>query len=421
MERGLSIKKMATGIGTRAKRTLLIYAPVPVFGETPTHIEKQASNGLRLWAENFDRLIVMMPHERGAPPGGWVSLDDVELPLDRIELHTLPVAYRPDKFIRHLPATRRKIRQLIARSDHICFAIGGLFGDWGSVSCIEAYRMGRPYFLWTDRVESEVVRRTASQGHWRHQLRSRMTHRPMAFLERYVIRRAALGLFHGKETFDTYAPFCRNPHIVHDIHVSKQDHITEGAVLDKAGRAANGPLKICYLGRADPMKGPFDWLEALERAAARGVNLTATWIGDGDQLAGMRKRVDLTALSGKISFPGFVDDRQAILAYLREAHVFMFCHKTPESPRCLIEALVSACPLIGYNGAFAQDLISQHNGGVLVPSGDSDALANVLVGLDRDRERLGDLILRAARDGAPFNDVDVFQHRSDIIKSALES
>lgn len=405
--------------GTRTDRTLLIYAPVPLFGETPSFVEKQASNGLRLWADNFERLIVMMPHERKAPPRGWVSLDEVDLPLNRIELHALPTAYRPDKFVWHLPATRRKIRQLISRADYIGFSIGGLFGDWGSVSSIEAHRLKRPYFVWTDRVESEVVRRTAHHGPWRHRLRKRLTHRPMAALERYVIRRAALGLFHGKETFDAYAPFCRNPHVVHDIHISKQDHISEAAILDKASRATSGPLKICYLGRADPMKGPFDWLQILEKARAAGVDFTATWMGDGPKVEEMRRFVERGALSGRVAFPGFVEDRQTVLAALREAHVFLFCHKTPESPRCLIEALASGCPLVGYDGAFVRDLISQRQGGVLVDPNDRDALADALISLDRDRDRLRDLIARAAQDGAPFNDVDVFKHRSDIIKENL--
>ena len=39
----------------------------------------------------------------------------------------------------------------------------------------------------------------------------------MAMLERAVIRRATLGLFHGRETYDAYAPHCRAPHVVHDI------------------------------------------------------------------------------------------------------------------------------------------------------------------------------------------------------------
>ena len=43
--------------------TLLIYAPVPLYraADGGWLVEAQACNGLRLWAENFARVIVMMP------------------------------------------------------------------------------------------------------------------------------------------------------------------------------------------------------------------------------------------------------------------------------------------------------------------------------------------------------------------------
>lgn len=288
-------------------KTLLIYAPVPLHEQDGILLlEDQACNGLRLWAEHFERLIVMMPLDTGSPPPTWVPITQVGPALERIEIQPLPMAYRPDKFLLHLPATRRKIRALIERSDFIGFSIGGLFGDWGSVSCIEAYRLGRPYYVWTDRVESEVVRRTADQGAWRHRLRARLTHRPMAWLERALIRRAALGLFHGRETYDAYAPFCQKPEVVHDIHIKRQDHISAEALVVKMAHVSEGPLRICYVGRADPMKGPLDWIEVLEKLAAASVDFRALWLGDGADYHPMRSRVERAGLSDRVEMPGLL-------------------------------------------------------------------------------------------------------------------
>ena len=163
--------------------------------------------------------------------------------MERIEVVPLPQAYRPDRFIARLPAARRQLRALIERADYLSFAIGGLFGDWGAVACVEAHRLGRPYAVWTDRVESEVVRRSAASGPLRSRLRARLTHRPMAWLERAVIGRATLGLFHGRETFDAYAPFCRAPEMVHDIHIKADDHIPPADLAAKVAAAAAGPLR----------------------------------------------------------------------------------------------------------------------------------------------------------------------------------
>jgi len=406
---------------TARNGNLLLYAPVPLHRKDGALWgERQALNGLRLWAAHFETVTVMMPLAPGAPPAGWVPLADHAKALARVRVEPLPMAYRPDRFLRALPGTRARIRALIGQADYLSFAIGGLFGDWGAVAALAARRMGRRFAVWTDRVESEVVRRGAGQGPWRARLRARLTHRPMAALERAVIRRAALGLFHGRETFDHYAPYCANPQLVHNIHLSPQDHIAADALAAKQQAVRNGaPLRLLYVGRADPMKGPLDWAEVLGDLRDRGVDFTAQWLGAGAMLDDLRDRIAALGLEDRVAAPGFAANRAAVLAAYRAAHLFLFCHKTPESPRCLIEALASGAALAGYEGAFARDLLAGHGGGLLVPLNDVAALAEGVAALDADRQRLAELIGRAARDGAPFSDEAVFRHRSELIKTYL--
>lgn len=404
--------------------SLLIYAPVPLFraADGGFLLEDQACNGLRLWAESFDRVIALMPVETGTPPGTWVPLSRIGPAAARIEIVPLPAAWTLRRFLPALPEARRKIRDAIARSDRIGFAIGGLVGDWGAVAALEAQRMGRPYYIWTDRVESAVTRFAASHApRWKTRIKARLTHRPMAALERFLIRRAALGLFHGHETFEHYAPFCRNPQLVHDIHLKPEDHLPEAAAAAKQAEAAQGqgPLRVLYVGRADPMKGALDWVEAVAGAVQQGADIEAEWFGAGPDLEAMWARVAALGLQDRLRLPGMVTDRAAVLAALRRAQVFLFCHRTPESPRCLIEALASATPIIGYDGGFARDLIARNGGGLLVPMGDAAALAAALAGLAADRGRVAGLIGRAALDRAGFDDETVFRHRSEMIRAHL--
>lgn len=402
--------------------TLLLYAPVPLHrgADGGLLIESQAMNGLRLWARSFSRVVVMMPLSPDPAPRGWVSVAEAGGTLDQVRLEPLPMAYRPDQFLRQLAPTRQRIRALIGEARWLSFAIGGLFGDWGAVAGFAAHGMGRPFAVWTDRVESEVVRRSLGDGPWRARLRARLTHRPMARLERAVIGRASLGLFHGKETYDAYAPFASGPsEIVHDIHLAPTDHIDPARVAAKLDDARHGPLRLTYVGRADPMKGPMDWIEVLERLAATGVDFRARWLGDGSERSQMLARIASAGLQDRVELPGFVTDRAAILEELRSAHVFQFCHLTPESPRCLIEALASACPIAGYVSAYPEDLIAAHGGGVLVPMGDKAALAREIAALAGDRGRLSSLVANARADGAPFTDEHVFAHRSEVIRHHL--
>ena len=405
----------------RGDGALLLYVPVPVHGPPDAAMfEPQACNGLRLWADNFPRLIVLSPRGEGPAPRDYVPLDRIGPALERIEFALVPDAWRPDRFLRALPAGRRLIRDLIARADYLSFAIGGLFGDWGAVACWEAHRQRRPFAIWTDRVESEVTRRSIGDGNWRSDLRARLYHRPMAALERALVRRAALGLFHGRETFDAYAPFCGGESvIVHDIHLSKRDHISAEALATKQQAVGEGPLRICYVGRADPMKGVRDWIGVLERLSATGIEFEATWLGDGSERPEMLRRLAEGPLADRVLAPGFAGDREAVFKTMREAHLFLFCHKTPESPRCLIEALVSGCPIVGYDSAYPRDLVAAQGGGLFAPRDDVAALADLVAGLARDPGRLSRLVGEAAAAGADFEDVAVFEHRSDAIKHLL--
>lgn len=241
----------------------------------------------------------------------------------------------------------------------------------------------------------------------------------MAWQERALIRRAALGLFHGRETFDTYAPHCRNPQLVHDIHLQKSDHIGPEALRDKIAAVGTNPLQIVYAGRAEAMKGADEWLDALEGLAARGVAFRARWLGDGPMLARMRARIAAGPLAGMVDLPGFVTDRAELLKALRAADLLLFCHMTPESPRVLIEALASACPVVGHDSAFPADLIATHGGGRLTPTGDCGALVDTLALLAAEPTRLKGLIAAAARDGSAFDDETVFAHRAALIRRHL--
>ncbi|WP_083099850.1 glycosyltransferase [Pseudophaeobacter leonis] len=408
--------------------SLLIYAPVPLhLYQGRFYIECQAVNGLRLWAQHFHPVTVMMPVSAEAPPQGWEPLGGHLKDLAEVNIEPLPMAYRPDQFARALPRSLRRIRDLIAQADYLSFAIGGLFGDWGAVSCLAAHQMRRPFAVWTDRVESDVMRQAQERAYdkaldqttRRSRLRARLYHRPMAWLERAVISRADLGLFHGAETYQAFQQFCRNPQLVHDIHIAESDHIGLEELTQKMARVRTGPLRLVYAGRADAMKGPIDWTTVLERLKVMGVEFEATWLGDGEALPQMRARIARAGLAEQVHFAGFVADRAAVLSALRRADLFMFCHKTAESPRCLIEALTCGTPILGYGGAYAEDLISGHAGGVLVPRGDTEALADEVARLDADRPRLAQMIANARSDGMPFSDTQVFAHRAAILKAHL--
>ena len=410
--------------------SLLLVLPVP-FRRAPDGslmIEKQACNGIDRWADNFSRVVIACAvAEVDATEGTSVEYLPASAlaAADRVELVPLEARAGTLGFLAALRTQRQRLRGLIERCDYLCFAIGGLVGDWAAVAALEAIRLGRPYAVWTDRVEHQVVRAsyrdaTGLRRAFRFVRDRILFSRLMARLERHVVSHAALGLFHGRDCYAAYAPICRAPHVVHNIHLKPEDRIPELALADKLARIGRGePLRLVYAGRVAAMKGPADWLAVMQQLAAMGVAFEATWLGDGPLLDEMRAAVKASGLAERVQFVGYVGDRGQLLDAMRRADLFVFCHKTPESPRCLIEALMAAAPIIGYDSPYPADLAEEMAPELLTPPHGPAALARRIADCDKGRAALVDLVKRSHDKGAHYSDEAVFRHRSDLIKRLL--
>jgi glycosyltransferase involved in cell wall biosynthesis len=178
-------------------------------------------------------------------------------------------------------------------------------------------------------------------------------------------------------------------------------------------------LRLCYTGRMVEDKAPRDWIRAVASAYKRGAAIKAVWLGDGPLSDEMLALIAELGVSEAISLPGFESDRQRVMNLIGSSHLMPFTHITPESPRCLLEALMHSTPIVGYETAFSKDLVARNGGGMHVESGDFEALAEMIIRLDKDRKGLAQLVGNAAVDGKQFSSREVFRHRSELIKQHL--
>jgi colanic acid/amylovoran biosynthesis glycosyltransferase len=404
-------------------RDLLLDVGVPFQIKNGTiFVEAQAHNGLLRWLDNFPRITLcapIFPDGYAEPSMSWIAIDSL-VANGRLKVSPFPWGYDLRSHLMHVGGVRRAIREMIPQHRYLCFSNLGWLGAWGRIGAEEAYRAGRPYSIWLDwvlhempgRVDRNILKRT-----W-HGIQRRMLTRTSL----RDVRRCTLGLFHGRTVFDAYAAMCTTPRIVHDVHLGENDVVSE-ADLEKRLRYGSVPLRIMYVGRVHEMKGPWHWLEVIrdviERAKINKLEVRAEWIGDGPLLPDLRAAVIAHGLEASISFPGAEMDRRRLLERLRDADLFVFCHLTPESPRCLIEALMSGLPLVGFHSAYAADLLDAHAAGMLVPLGDKPALARAILEYAADAATLANMARSARAAGSGFSDVAVFRHRSELIKEFL--
>jgi colanic acid/amylovoran biosynthesis glycosyltransferase len=190
-------------------------------------------------------------------------------------------------------------------------------------------------------------------------IKSAIAFLPTRLYERYVIKQSALGLFHGQECFAAYARFCPVAQLVYDVHLGPEMIMNEGQMQKKSKHTSGRPLRICYAGRVEPEKGARDWIEVLRRVKNAGCKFSAVWIGNGSLLEEMQAATKNAGFEHCVEFPGRFDHGKAI-SVIREADIMLFCHKLPESPRCLIESLMSGTPIVGYDSHFPRNLIATH-------------------------------------------------------------
>ena len=384
-------------------------------------IETQAANGLDRWADHFERVLVAapaIPEHQAVNLAGfvWRDLENLEH-QDRITCQPLPWAYTPVAFAKNLSSTRKIIARSIAGSQHLQFAIGGLVGDWAAIAALEAIRQHRRYAVHTDRVEHELIRKIAPGSSPIRRFKVAVEAPLMERYHRCIIRHSALGLWHGQDCFRVYSRWGRENHLIHDVHTRSSDLMDDATLTTKLDDLRNpGPLRLIYAGRLDPMKAPLEWLQSIAHARDLGTSLEATWFGEGALLEAAQAEATRLNLTGIVAFPGFLADRTLLLAHLRSAHALVFTHITPESPRILLEALVSGTPILGYNNPFAEDLIQRQSGGALAPLHNTHALGRLIADLATDRPRLAALTRQAARNGRRFTDAAVFTKRSQLIK-----
>jgi glycosyltransferase involved in cell wall biosynthesis len=402
--------------------TMLLVLPVPFrVREGVTLLEEQATNGLRRWLADFDHVIVaapVMPEEVAAKTAATIIWKDV-LDLEsekRVTLVPLPWAYTVKEFAKSYRRTAALLRGYIGQARYLQFAIGGLVGDWAGVAALEASRLNRRFAIHTDRVEHEVLLEVTKRSGILKRVKARVVASLMWRYHRHVIKKCSLGLWHGSDCFEAYSRWCKTSYNIHDVHTKPEDCIDEAALQLKLSELDSAEtIDICYAGRLDPMKAPSEWLKAIAVARDLKAPVRAVWFGDGPLRQETEAEIERLNLGSIVEFPGFVKDRGKLLSALQRANMMLFTHVTPESPRCLLEALLSGTPIVGYENKFAAELTSTLGGGCFAEIHDWETLGKRIAHFASNRTELRQLTIEAAHNGQRFSDVKVFAERSELI------
>src|SRR5437868_7762517 len=157
---------------------------------------------------------------------------------------------------------------------------------------------------------------------------------------------------------------------------------------------------IVSVGRLVAFKGFEHLIDACAELARRGFDFTCHIVGDGPLRETLKAKIEKLNLSSRINLLGSFSQK-AVLEELRNADVFALASVTDAQgasdvfPTVILEAMAAARPVLSTRLAGIPELVIDGETGVLVPPGDTSALAEALAQLVCDCE----LRLRYGRSG----------------------
>lgn len=401
---------------------LLVIPPVVRTLNGIDEVEADFANNLRIYLTNFSRVTFACPvlSEREASGIILRSMPLDKIPnADRLSFIPLPYAYREDRYLRHYLATRRLLASEIAKARYLIFSPHAKY-DWSTLAAQLAIKQNRKYDMESDHDHASAARfHLATMPAGLNKLRKTIWANSFIKTAESCFSQSSLALLQGQDVFDAYKSIAPNPHKVLNVQISSEDQITPVQLKAKLNRIGEKkPLSISYAGQAIARKGPLDWLKAIHGISQAGVEFQATWFGDGSLLSQMKHEAAKLGIEDKVMFPGSVG-RNEIMAALKQTDIFLFCHKTGESPRCIGEALASGCTLVGYGTEYPRELVATCGGGEFADMDNWQGLVDIIVSLDKDRQKLAHLTAAAAASGRLLDRDIAMQKRIDLIKMHL--
>ena len=397
---------------------LLVIPSILEIREKEAYIDLDFSNNLEAYLREFDTVTVACPASlaNGEFPGTR-TLHEIQ-GGDRVRLVVLPKAYREDYYFLNRRAVSQLISTEIDKSRYLLISPHAVF-DWSTFAAEIAIKKSRLFNMeadWNRFETSHYIWRQMPNGLNKIRKRLWLAYQDPKYLR--CLRNSTISLLQGEDVYNAYKDIAPNAFPVLNVQVTDNEKISYEKFEEKIANVRSGePIKIVYAGRADEMKGPIHWLKALKYLDEFGVQYQATWFGTGKLTLEMRRYISQNSLSNCM-LAGPVQ-RDEVFDALREAHIFMYCHMGKESPRCLVEAIASAAPLVGFGSDYSRSLVREHGGGAFVDLGDSESLAKVVQSLDRNRDDLARMIKEAASSSNLLDRDKAIEQRIRLMKEHL--
>lgn len=170
------------------------------------------------------------------------------------------------------------------------------------------------------------------------------------------------------------------------------------------------------VGHLEEEKGCEYLLQAAAQVSAQDGNVTFLLVGDGSQGAKLQNLAEDLSISSNVIFMGYRDDVPRILSVM---DVFVLPSLYAGLPNALLEAMAACRPVVATQVGGIPEVVVERETGFLVPPRNSEALADAIGILLRDKERAAQMGLAGHRRVEMFFSVETMVAKTEELYEGL--
>lgn len=160
-----------------------------------------------------------------------------------------------------------------------------------------------------------------------------------------------------------------------DLQEFAQSPRKTGAFRREWNIPSDAPL-VTIVGRLVPVKNHALFLNAAAKVLAQLPEVRFAIVGDGQLREVLEAQTDALGIRSAVTFTGWQREVAPIYA---DSDLLVISSVNEGTPFTVIEAMATGCPVVATAVGGIPDFLDNGKLGVLVPSGDTDALANAIV------------------------------------------
>jgi glycosyltransferase involved in cell wall biosynthesis len=364
------------------------------------------------YLENFDEVVVLAR----AAERREISPQEVRADGPSVSFCALPDYNGPWQYLKNLPELKARVREAILRADAYILRVPGAVGH---LAWREITRLGRPYAL-------EVVGDpwdALGPGTWPNIFRPVFRHVGTYQLKQ-MCRCAVAVHYVTQQALQRRYPPSSNAYAVGFSDALMDSAFVVPEVLEKrykriealadSGGNSKQPLRIGFIGSLARMyKGPDVLLRAALLCRRRGLNFEVLLVGAGRHAEEMQALAIRLGIQDQSQFLGQLPSGGAIFDFLDSVDLFVMPSRAEGLPRVLLEAMARACPCIGSAVGGIPELLPPED---LVPAGDAAGLADKIVEVAGNPQRMKEMARRNLEKAREFSPEQLNQVRRDFYR-----